>query len=276
MTSFSPPAERSLGAPSTSVGSFPSIRVFLADDHPAVRLALRGVIEAERGMDVCGEAASSNEALRQIEGLAPDVAVLDISLEDAHGLDLVESLQAFASDTEALIYSMFEEEAYAVRAVHAGASGYLEKSEPPEKVPEAIRTVAEGEIYLSSRMFSQTLKQAAGRLPVRSAQSGPNGPAEALSDRELEVFQMLGLGYSLQEIQERLSLARKTVETYRRGARHKLGCETPHELYQRAVQWTDGQASLPKGPTSEGPSNNPDAKTNAQRDPALDNQRDPG
>lgn len=247
MPSFSPPAERSLGIPSTSPEASPIIRVFLADDHPVVRQALRKTIEAEQGMDVCGEAASSDEAMRQIEGLAPDVAIIDLSLADAHGLDLLENLQAFVPETETLVYSMYEEEAYATRAIHVGASGYLKKSEPLEKIGEAIRTVAEGEMYLSARMFSRTLKKAAGRSSAESSQSETADPAEALSDRELEVFQMIGLGYSLQEITGRLSLARKTVETYRRGAKEKLGCDSLHELFQRAVRWTDGQASLPAG-----------------------------
>lgn len=195
-------------------------------------------------MDVCGEAASSREALRQIEGLAPDVAIVDISLEDTHGLDLLDSLQAFTPQTEVLIYSMYDEEAYATRAVHAGASGYLEKSEPPEKIPEAVLAVAQGEIYLSQDMSSQVLKKVAGRAPSES-----DGPGAVLTDRELMVFQMIGLGYNRTEIQERLSLARKTVETYRRRAKKKLGCNSFSELYQRAVQWTDDQASLPPGGT---------------------------
>lgn len=240
MPSFASPGKKSLGAPSSSLGASPTIRVFLADDHPAVRQALRGTIEEEKDVDVCGEAASSGEALRQIEGLAPDVAIVDISLEDAHGFDLLENLQAFVPETEALVYSMYEEETYAMRAINAGASGYLKKSVAPEKITEAIRAVAKGEIFLSQNMSSKALKKVAGRAPSKT-----KGPGELLSDRELEVFQMLGLGYSVRDIQERLSLAQKTVETHRRRARKKLGCETLSDLYRRALRWTNSQASLP-------------------------------
>lgn len=214
--------------------------MFLADDHPAVRSALRDAIEEEKGMGVCGEAAASREALRQIEGLGPEVAIVDLSLEDAHGLDLLENLQAFAPETEALIYSMFDEEAYAERSIRTGASGYIQKSTAPEDIVEAIRAVAQGKIYLSQRMTSQVLKKVTGRAPSES-----NRPGEDFTDRELMVFQMIGLGYSRREIQERLSLARKTVETYRRRAKKKLDCDSISDLYRRAVQWTDGQASLP-------------------------------
>lgn len=226
--------------------------MFLVDDHPAVRQALQDAIKKEKGIDVCGEAATSGEAFRQIEEITPDVVVLDISLEDAHGLDLLETLQAFVSETEALVYSMYNEEVYAERAIRAGALGYLEKSEPPKKIIEAIQSVAGGEVYLSQRMFSESLKKVTGRAQSEkatpeSAQSESKHPVKVLSDRELIVFQMTGLGYSRAEIQERLNLARKTVEFHRRGVKKKLNCGSFHELYWRAVEWTHVQPSFPAG-----------------------------
>lgn len=237
---ISSPASSSSPSSPTNLSSSVSTSVFLADDHPAVRLALRSVIEEEEDIELCGEASSSSEAIRKIEKAEPEVAVIDISLKDAYGLDLLENLQAFIPETKALVYSMYEEEAYAMRAVQSGASGYLQKSESPNEIIEAIRVVARNEIYLSSHMSSQFLKRVAGR-----AEADSTDPAETLTDRELAVFQMLGLGYSREEIQERLSLARKTVETHRRRAKKKLGCDSINELYQEAVRWTDGQAFLP-------------------------------
>jgi len=214
------------------------IRVYMVDDHPAIREAIRDTIESTIDMDICGESSSSDEAFRDIEELEPDVAIVDISLNDAHGLDLVQNVRAQYPDVRMIVFSMYDENVYAERAIRAGAAGYLMKSEPTKNIVEAIRSAHEGEVYLSSQMSSRILnKVAMGRT------SEPSFAIDELTDREMAVFQMLGQGYSVQEIQDRLSLSRKTIETYRRRAKEKLGFDTVSELLQYAVQWTYGQGT---------------------------------
>ena len=208
------------------------IRTFLVDDHPAILEAIRNRIDATLDIEVCGTATTSADAFRQIEEIEPDTAVIDISLEDAHGLDLVQNLQSQCPEIQIVVYSMYDEMVYAERAIQAGASGYLMKDEPPEELVEAIRVVDQGEVFLSREMASQILNKVA-----RGESSEPSFPIEDFTDRELAVFQMLGEGYSIEEIQDRLNLARKTVETYRRRAKEKLGFESVSKLLQFAVQW---------------------------------------
>ncbi len=217
------------------------IRVFLVDDHPAIREAVRDTVEDTIDMEICGEADSSDEAFHQIEELNPDVAIVDISLNDAHGLDLVQNVRSQYPDVEMVVFSMYDENVYAERAIRAGASGYLMKSEPTKNIVEAIRSVDDGEVYLSRRMASRILNKVA-----KGHSSEPSFAIDELTDREMAVFQMLGQGYSVQEIQDRLSLSRKTIETYRRRAKEKLGFDTVSELLQYAVQWTYSQGAQQK------------------------------
>ncbi|MFB6229628.1 MAG: response regulator [Salinibacter sp.] len=208
------------------------IQVFLVDDHPAILEAIRDRIESTIDIEVCGETGSSEEAFRQIEKLDPDVAVIDISLEDAHGLDLVQNVRAQYPDIQVMVFSMYDEMVYAERAIRAGASGYLMKSKSTEELIEAIRVVNDGEVFLSRDMASRILNKVA-----RGEASEPSFPIDELTDRELAVFQMLGEGHSIEEIQDRLNLARKTIETYRRRAKEKLGLDSVSKLLQYAVQW---------------------------------------
>ena len=219
------------------------IRVFLVDDHPAILEAIRDRIESTIDIEVCGETGSSEKAFRQIEKLNPDVAVIDISLEDAHGLDLVQNVRAQYPDIQVIVFSMYDEMVYAERAIRAGASGYLMKSKSTEELIEAIRVVNDGEVFLSRDMASRILNKVA-----RGEASEPSFPIDELTDRELAVFQMLGEGHSIEEIQDRLNLARKTIETYRRRAKEKLGLDSVSKLLQYAVQWAsapgEGAGSL--------------------------------
>lgn len=223
------------------------IRVYLVDDHPAIREAIRDTIESTIDMEICGETSSSDDAFREIEELEPDVAVIDISLNDAHGLDLVQNVRSQHPDVRTIVFSMYDENVYAERAIRAGAAGYLMKSEPTKNIIEAIRCAHDGEVYLSRKMSSRILnKVAMGRT------SEPSFAIDELTDREMAVFQMLGQGYSVQEIQDRLSLSRKTIETYRRRAKEKLGFDTVSELLQYAVQWTYGQGTHGEEVDAEG------------------------
>jgi DNA-binding NarL/FixJ family response regulator len=188
------------------------IRVVVVDDHPAIREALFELIRTKIDMVFCGHASSASSAFERIREGKPTVAVVDISLEDAHGLDLVQNLRAQYPALQVVIFSMYDETIYAERALRAGALGYVMKSEPTQSVADAIRSVADGEIYLSRRMASRLLS----KLAMGSAVSSPGFALDELTDREMEVFQMLGQGQSVEEIARRLKLSRKTVETYRR------------------------------------------------------------
>lgn len=219
------------------------IHVFLVEDHPAICEAIKEKIGKTLDIDVCGITGSSTDALRQIEELQPDVIVVDISLEDGHGLELIEHTQSRCPDIEFIVFSMYDEMVYAERAIRRGASGYLMKNEPVEELISGIRAVNDGDVYLSDSMSSRILNKVA-----RGDNPDPGFPIDELTDRELAVFQMLGEGYNIEEIQDRLSIARKTVEAYRRRAKEKLGFNSVTELLQYAVKW-----SIAPGDGSETP-----------------------
>ena len=225
---------------SSSTNSKP-IRTFVVDDHPVIREALSIVIGGQSDITLVGQAASATEALEKIPELLPDVAIIDIMLTDMHGLDLVRQIHRQHPQIKLIIFSMYDEAVYAERAIRAGAHGYVMKSAPMTTVLEAIRQAARNEIYLSPSMAARIVS----KLTKGYTSTGPRFALDILTDRELEVFQMLGQGYSVPEIMERLHLSRKTVETYRRRAKEKLGFESVSELLQFAVQWACGRAPLP-------------------------------
>lgn len=205
-------------------------RVYLADDHPAIREALRDAIGEAKDMEACGASSSVEEALQEIGRLGPDVAVVDISLKDGHGLTLLRQIQEQWPEVEVVVYSMYDEEAYAERAVSAGASGYLMKSEPPERLVLAIRRVADGRFYLSRRMYARVLDG------LVEGGSRPEFPIDQLTGRERQVPQMIGEGLGVREIADRLDLTKKTAETHRRRVKEKLGFDSIDELLQYATK----------------------------------------
>ena len=222
-----------------------SIEVLLVDDHPAVREALATAINARPDVRVCGEAENAQEALDMVGKHQPDVAVVDISLEKSHGLDLVQNLCSLYPDVQVIVFSMHDESVYAERAIRAGAVGYLMKSEPTHSVMEAIMAASRGEVYLSKAMAARILSRVVrGRTESRDRLGTT---LDELTDRELEVFEGLGQGRTVPQIMEQLCLSRKTVETYRRRAKEKLGFDTVAELLRFAVQWTYGR-DTPEGP----------------------------
>lgn len=226
--------------------SLDRIQVVAVDDHPAVRDAIAQAVTAQPDMDLVGVAGSAAEAFELLRAHRPDVAVVDISLGDAHGLDLVQNLRAEHPALEVVVFSMYDEAVYAERALRAGARGYVRKSEPTAAVTEAIRAAAAGEIYLARRAASRILSRVAfgadrGGAGPRAA--GPAAGLEELTDREMAVFQLLGQGQPPEEIADRLNLSRKTVETYRRRAKEKLGLESVTELLQFAIRWTYAQGA---------------------------------
>ncbi len=218
------------------------IRLFVVDDHPAIRTALDDTVRNLSDVVLVGEAGTAEDAMDTIDGLEPDVAIIDISLGDAHGLDLVKQLSSLAPDLSILVFSMFEESVFAERAIQAGASGYLMKRAPVEEVIDAIRRVAEGEIYLSDAMTARVLH----RMVSASQQDRP--PLDELTDRELEVFQLLGEGFTLREIKDKLHVSRSAVDKYRRQAMKKLGCSSVRDLLRYAITWFQAQGSNQPSP----------------------------
>ena len=222
-------------------------RVVVVDDHPVIREALSTIIGCSMDMEFCGEAGSAHAAFQLVERVKPDVMVIDISLGDAHGLDLVKNLHALYPELQMVIFSIHEENAYATRAIRAGASGYVMKTAATQHIAEAIRTVAQGGLYLSQpmvlRLLNSMLRQNK-QQPVTPTDELTE-PVDVLTDRELEVFQMLGQGYSVPEIAERLNLCQKTIETYRRRAKEKLGFDTVAKLLHYAIEWSHESMGSP-------------------------------
>ena len=210
--------------------------VFIVDDHPAVREAIGATISQRVNMRVSGEASTGSEALERMKRRPPDVAVVDISLKDMHGLDLIERLRTELPEVRIVVYSMYDESVYAERALRAGAASYVMKTKPTNEVIQAIESVHGGNVYLSRRMSSRIL----GKV-IRQQDYEVGATTEKLTDREMTVFRLLGKGETVRDIATKLDLSRKTIETYRRRAKEKLGFDTVSELLQYAVQWTYGR-----------------------------------
>lgn len=207
--------------------------VFLVDEHPAIRTVLSRKINETEGVQVVGDAAGAKEALPHIERTAPDVAVVEVSLVQVDGLTLTERIRTQVPETQVLIFSRYDDATYARWAIRAGASGYLVKTEPVDEVLRAIRKVEQGHIYLRQDILSGILDRV-----LRPSEESEDTGLSALTMREITVFQMLGDGNSMHQIAENLDLSRKTVETYRRQVKEKLGCDTTDELLKYAVLWT--------------------------------------
>lgn len=207
--------------------------VLLVDDHPIVRQGMAQLINREPDLTVCGEAASAHEALALLKTLKPDVAIIDISLEDRSGLDLLKDILVRRPKLPVLILSMHHESLYAERALHAGARGYVMKQEAPDKVLVAVRTILSGEIYVSEKMSAKMLRSLAD---VRSGGTAVS-PIDRLSDRELEVFHLIGKGYSSSEIAAQLCISVKTIETHREHIKEKFKLTETGELRRVAIEW---------------------------------------
>ena len=206
-------------------------KVLIVDDHPIVRHGLGELIARQPDLKMCGEAADAAEALRQVEATRPDVAVVDISLDGDNGIELVEQIKALYPEVKTLVSSMHDEKTYAGRALRAGALGYINKRESIRKVIDAVRQVLGGEIYLSPQMASQLLHRAA------VGQSLDNDPVDTLSNRELEVFEMIGQGMNTQQIAGKLGLSPRTVETHRKKIKTKLNLQNSAQLSRAAFLW---------------------------------------
>ena len=208
------------------------VKILIVDDHPLVRERLAEVIHEEDDLTVCGEAESRSQALEVLQATGPDLMIVDLTLKESHGLELIKDVQAVAPRTRVLVVSMHDEALFAERCLRAGACGYLTKQEASRNVLAAIRNVLAGEVYLSDSIAKKIVGQVAGRAPPGAGQ-----PVETLSDRELEVLELIGHGLSTRQVAERLHLDNKTVETYRTRIKTKLDLDDANELLQYAIQW---------------------------------------
>jgi DNA-binding NarL/FixJ family response regulator len=211
-------------------------RILIVDDHPLVRSGLRLLIDCEPDLSVCGEAANATEAMRLLDSQTPDLLIVDLSLKESSGLELIKRVKARNPEAKMLVSSMFEESLYAERVLSAGALGYVHKQEGMERVIEAIRCVLSGRVWLSSAMSDRMLR----RMTV-STQAPSQSPVHALSDRELEVFEQIGRGCATKDIARQLHLSIKTVETHREKIKAKLGLKSAAELSRAAFQWVAEQ-----------------------------------
>ena len=207
-------------------------RVFVVDDHPIVRERLAELINQEADLVVCGEAEDAREALRLAESLRPDVAVVDITLKDTYGIELIKDLKDRYPRLPVLVLSMHDESLYGERALRAGAKGYLNKQEATKKVVTAIRAVLAGQVDVSPAMASAILQKVAG-----GGAANGGAPTDVLSDRELEVFQLLGQGLTVRQIAENLYISVKTVEAHREHIKQKMKFSSSSDLLRYAIQY---------------------------------------
>ncbi|MGO8677281.1 MAG: response regulator [Limisphaerales bacterium] len=207
-------------------------RVLLVDDHPLVRQALRETLAREPNLAVCGEAEDRDGTLAAIEACRPDLAIVDVGLKNSDGIRLIQDIQARYPRVLMLVLSMHDESLYAERAIRAGANGYISKQEPPEKIMQAIRTVLAGEIYWGEKIAAQVASKVA-----RSSRRLNNLPPNVLSERELQVFELIGSGVSTSAIAATLHIGVSTVETHRSRIREKMNLKDAGELLQVAIRW---------------------------------------
>lgn len=207
-------------------------RLLIVDDHPLVRSGIISIIQMEEDLDVCGEAEDLTTALELVQKHSPDLVLVDLSLKNSNGLNLLKDITQNHPDVLTLAVSMHDEYTYAVRCLKAGAKGYIMKQEGTEKILEAIRCVLSGQTYLSPTMTQATVEQ----LGAGKAASGSN-PVDALSNRELELFQLTGQGKEISEIAQIMNISPRTVEVHRSHIKKKLGLRTSTDIFQMAYDW---------------------------------------
>ncbi len=207
-------------------------RVLIVDDHPLVRSGISALIQMESDLEVCGEAEDQVSALDIISQKNPDLVLVDISLKNSNGMNLIKDISQNYPNTMILAVSMHDEYTYAIRCLKAGAKGYIMKQEGTEKILEAIRCVMTGKTYLSDTMTQATVEQ----LGAGKAVTGSN-PVDVLSNRELELFQLTGQGKEISEIANIMSISPRTVEVHRSHIKKKLGLRTSTDIFQMAYDW---------------------------------------
>src|ERR1700680_2373936 len=214
-------------------------RILVVDDHPIIRQGLALMLNREADLVVCGEAEDATGAMLVMASARPDVLIVDISLNGPDGLDLLKNIRTTHPALPVLILSMHDESIYAERALRAGANGYIMKQEATEKVLVAVRRILNGEIYVSDRVANKMLKHyITGSGTLRNSSIGD------LSDRELEVFRLIGEGHGTRQISKELHLSIKTVESYQAHIKEKLSLRSARELMQHAIQWNMNEKTL--------------------------------
>ena len=205
-------------------------RILIVDDHPLVRTGFAQLIGDSPDLQVCGEAGDMTEAMQQIETSKPDLAIIDLSLAGGSGLDLIERIKARHKNVLMLVASMHDETLYAERVLAAGARGYINKQEAQDRIIQAIRTVLDGKVFLSRAMTERLLS---GMVDA----DGDKRDIDSLSNRELQVFELIGRGVSTGQIAKQLNISVKTIETHQAHIKKKLGLTSAHEMTQRAIRW---------------------------------------
>jgi DNA-binding NarL/FixJ family response regulator len=211
-------------------------KILIVDDHPLVRAGLAQLIGDCPDLEVCAEAADMAEALKQIDSTNPDLAIIDLSLAGGSGLDLIEHIKSRNRNILMLVASMHDEMLYAERVLAAGARGYINKQEAQESIIRAIRQVLGGKVYLSEAMTERMLSGMVDAGPEKR-------DIDSLSNRELQVFELIGQGVPSGQIASQLNISIKTIETHQAHIKRKLGLGSAHELNQRAIRWTMDQES---------------------------------
>lgn len=211
-------------------------RILIVDDHPMMREGLAQLIDHESDLSAAFQASTAGQALQAVASCKPDLALIDISLPDKNGLELIKDLQTLYPDLPTLVVSMHDESLYAERVLRAGGRGYIMKQEGGKKLMTAIRQVLNGQIYVSEKVSSKILEGFSGRRP-----DSVHSPVERLSDREFEVFQLIGQGQGTRQIADQLHLSVKTVEVHRANIKRKLELRAANELVRYAIRWTEAQ-----------------------------------
>ena len=218
----------------SSTSALKKSRILIIDDHVMVREGVAEIIKHEPDLDVCGTATTANEGLDAVNKLKPDLVIVDITLPGKNGIEFIKDARAQHPDLRILVMSMHDESLYADRALRAGGRGYIRKQEGGDKLIEAMRRVLRGEIAVSEKMTGLLLETFSGRKTMDS-------PLGGLSDRELEVFQLIGQGKTMKEIGDALHLSPKTIEVHRSRIREKLGISSAAELISYAARWSETQ-----------------------------------
>lgn len=214
-------------------------RVFLVDDHPIVRRGFQLLVGMESDLVICGEAESATTALSQIQQLKPDLAIIDLALKSSSGLDLIKQLRSICPEVKLLVFTMHDEPLYAERVLKAGAHGYITKEEGTEKAIEAVRKLLTGKAYVSDHVRERMVEAMTGFSKATNA-----GTLESLSDREIQVLELIGSGVGSAEIAKRLNLSVKTVESHREHIKTKLGLRRAPELVRYAYNWVMSRRNI--------------------------------
>ena len=210
------------------------IKIILVDDHPVVRSGIAAFLEKEKDFRICGEAETADEAIKLINDVNPRIVIIDLALKgDADGIELIRAINARCPGVLTLCLSMFEESVYAERAIRAGAKGYLQKNADPENLIKAIRRILGGKLYLSEDISDKIISKIIhGKTPDDTSEQ-----VDMLSNREFEVFILLGNGYGIREIAKKMNLSPNTIESHRKGIKNKLGINDSGDLNKMAIQW---------------------------------------